>query len=64
MSKSIKTNIVQENLNYNLKKRNILINSASINSKKINKNSIFIGIKGKNMTEIYLQAKLLKTVQV
>ena len=47
MSKSIKTNIVQENLNYNLKNRNILINSASINSKKINKNSIFIGIKGK-----------------
>ena len=47
LSKSIKTNIVQENLNYNLKNRNILINSASINSKKINKNSIFIGIKGK-----------------
>ena len=47
LSKSIKSNIIRESLNDNTLKKNIFINSASINSKKINKNSIFIGIKGK-----------------
>ena len=47
LSKSIKTNILQENLKKNNLKKNIKINFASINSKKVNKNSIFIGVKGK-----------------
>ena len=46
LSKSIKTNIINEVLDYkNINKKNI-INHASINSKKIKKNSIFFGIKG------------------
>jgi len=48
LSKSIKTNILNEFLKNNLLKKNNLISSASINSKQINKNSIFIGVKGKN----------------
>ncbi len=47
LSKSIKTNILNETLKNYFLKNNILINSASINSKKINKNSIFVGVKGK-----------------
>ncbi len=47
LSKSIKTNILRENLKKNNINKNILVYSASINSKKVNKNSIFIGIKGK-----------------
>ena len=47
LSKSIKTNILSENSNRNILKKNIKINFASINSKKINKNSIFVGVKGK-----------------
>ena len=47
LSQSIKTNILRENYKDIIDKK-IYINSASINSKKINKNSIFIGVKGKN----------------
>ena len=47
LSKSIKTNILRENLRKININKNVYINSASINSKKVNKNSIFIGIKGK-----------------
>ena len=47
LSKSIKTNILSENSNRNILKKNIKINFASTNSKKINKNSIFVGVKGK-----------------
>ena len=47
LSKSVKTNILIEVLKNNFFKKNILINSASINSKKIKKNSIFVGVKGK-----------------
>ena len=47
LSKSIKTNILRENLKSKYIKKNTLVNFASINSKKINKNSIFIGVKGK-----------------
>ena len=47
LSSSLKTNILLENFKKNYLNKNIHINSASINSKKINKNSIFIGIKGK-----------------
>ena len=46
LSKSIKTNILNENYKSLNLQRNRIINSASINSKKIDKNSIFIGIKG------------------
>ena len=48
LSKSIKTNILIENLNNKYLTKNTLINFASINSKKINRKSIFIGVKGKN----------------
>ena len=47
LSKSIKTNILREDLNKNIINKNTFLSSASINSKKINQNSIFIGIKGK-----------------
>ena len=47
LSKSIKKNILCETLKNNFLKKNNFINLASINSKKINKNSIFIGAKGK-----------------
>ena len=47
LSKSIKTNILKEDLGINFLNKKTYINSASINSKKIKKNSIFIGIKGK-----------------
>ncbi len=47
LSRSIKTNILNELIkNKNISKKKY-IRSASINSKKIYKNSIFIGIKGK-----------------
>ena len=48
LSKSIKTNILIDNLKKKIINKNIKINFASINSKKISKNSIFIGVKGKN----------------
>ena len=48
LHKNWKTNIVQENLNYNLNNK-IRINKACINSKEIKKNDIFFGIKGKKM---------------
>ena len=47
LSKSLKTNIIKENLNNKFLNKDIPINYASINSKKINKRSIFIGLKGK-----------------
>ena len=47
LSKSIKTNIVNEALGYNTVNKKIILNYASLNSKKINKNSIFFGVKGK-----------------
>ncbi len=47
LSKSIKTNILRESCK-DILDNDIYVNSASINSKKINKNSIFIGVKGKN----------------
>ncbi len=47
LSKSIKTNILNESLGYTIINKKSIISSASINSKKINKNSIFFGIKGK-----------------
>ena len=48
LSKSIKTNILNEHLKKNIIQKNILIKSASINSKKISKNTIFFGIRGRN----------------
>ena len=47
LSQSIKTNILQENLKDKLINKRKFVNSASINSKEVNKNSIFIGVKGK-----------------
>ena len=47
LSKSLKTNILNENFKTNLLNKKIFINNASINSKNIKKNSIFLGIKGK-----------------
>tara|TARA_B100000029_G_scaffold494711_1_gene558816 strand:- start:998 stop:3820 length:2823 start_codon:yes stop_codon:yes gene_type:complete len=47
LSKSIKTNILRESFKKKNINKNLFINSASINSKKVNKNSIFIGVKGK-----------------
>ncbi len=47
LSKFIKTNILIENLKNKITNKNIPINFASINSKNLKKNSIFIGIKGK-----------------
>ncbi len=47
LTKSIKTNILNENLKNYVINEDKIINFASINSKKINKNSLFIGVKGK-----------------
>ena len=47
LSNSLKTNIVRENTINNKINWKFHINSASINSKKINKNCIFFGVKGK-----------------
>ncbi len=47
LSKSIKTNILKESIKNKNIDKNKFIKYASINSKKIFKNSIFIGIKGK-----------------
>ncbi len=47
LSRSIKTNIINEVFGYNIINNSFILNSASINSKKINKNSIFFGVKGK-----------------
>ena len=46
LSKSWKTNIIQELINKRIKNK-IKINKASINSREIKKNNIFFGIKGK-----------------
>ncbi len=48
LNKNWKTNIVEENLGRSLNNKTI-INKASINSKNIKKNNIFIGIKGKKI---------------
>ena len=47
LSKSIKTNILKETLKSNEINIKSIINSVSINSNKIKKKSIFVGIKGK-----------------
>ena len=47
LSNSIKTNILNETLNFKILNKKKIITRASINSKKINERSIFIGIKGK-----------------
>ena len=47
LSKSIKTNILNEIFGYEIINKKKTLSSASINSKSINKNSIFFGIKGK-----------------
>ena len=47
LKKNWKSNILEEILEKKLKK-NIAINKASLNSKNIKKNNIFIGVKGKN----------------
>ncbi len=47
LSKSIKTNILREMLKSKKIHKKFYINSASFNSKKIKKNSIFVGVKGK-----------------
>ena len=47
LSKSIKTNILNEIFGYKIINKKKTLSSASINSKSINKNSIFFGIKGK-----------------
>ena len=54
LSKNWKVNIIKESLNLQINK-NANIKKASINSKKINPNDLFFGIKGKNLTEINLQ---------
>ena len=48
LSKSVKTNILIENLQRKNIKKNLQIKYVSINSKNIKRNSIFIGVKGKN----------------
>ncbi len=48
LSKSIKTNILKEEIKNNFIQKKTIINYATMNSKKILKNSIFIGVKGKN----------------
>ncbi len=48
LSNSIKTNIINEQLGNNIIDKKKFLTYASINSKKISKNSIFFGIKGKN----------------
>jgi len=48
LSQNWKTNILEEVLGKKLKK-NTIINEASINSKKVKKNNIFFGIKGKKI---------------
>jgi len=47
LSNSIKTNIINEVLGHNIINKKKILRSASINSKKIAKNSIFFGVKGK-----------------
>ena len=47
LSNSIKTNILNETLGNNLINKNNILRHASVNSKKINKNSVFFGVKGK-----------------
>ncbi len=47
LSQSIKINILQENLKDTLINKRKFVNLASMNSKEVNKNSIFIGVRGK-----------------
>ena len=60
LSKSIKTNILKEDLGINILNKKIYVNSASINSKKIKKNSIFIGIKGKKFDGNFYSNEAIK----
>ncbi len=60
LAKSIRTNILNEVLKIKYIKKNKFINSASINSKKINKNSIFIGVKGKKFDGNFYAKEALK----
>ena len=47
LSNSIKTNILNELLGHNIINKKKILKSATFNSKKITKNSIFFGVKGK-----------------
>ena len=60
LSNSIKTNILNENLKTKKINKNVLIKYASINSKKIKKNSIFIGVKGKRYDGNYYAKDAVK----
>ena len=57
LSNSIKTNIINEQLGNNVIDKKKFLTYASINSKKISKNSIFFGIKEKILMVINLQVK-------
>ena len=60
LSKSIKVNILRENFKNKLINKNIKINSASLNSKKIGPNSIFFGVKGRNFDGNYYAKDAIK----
>ena len=60
LSKSLRTNILNEVLKNKPLNKNNFINSASINSKKINKNSIFIGVKGKKFNGNFYAKEALR----
>ena len=47
LSNSLKVNILNEAIGFNIIDKKKTINSASINTRKNNKNSVFFGIKGK-----------------
>ena len=46
LSNSLKTNILIETLNNKILNKKPLINSVSLNSKDVKKNSVFFGVKG------------------
>lgn len=60
LSKSIKTNIVKENLKSNILNKNNFVNFASLNSNKINKETIFIGVRGKQFDGNFYAKEALK----
>ena len=59
LSNLLKTNILKENTIKKISK-NTLINFASINSKKIKKNSLFIGVKGKRFDGNHFTKEAIK----
>ena len=59
LSKNIKVNIIKEKSNTHLP-NNLVIKNASINSKIIKKNDIFLQLKEKKLMVINLYRKLLK----